>query len=239
MKICTPVGELELPDSVPVAQQVRSYTYVSGIEVHQLHLRWDDPGKHGANQFSVSTASYERLDESVPLQYATNSAGKRVPLGLVNRGTNFLGQDALAAFFPEVAALAAYHLVAPDGPLHYFANSAYFAGDLDCWGYRKDEQRRANDSGLPLWRISWEQAKTLGLDTLVAVAEKPCHDATPWLMEGKDREPDLARRSALWPDASDADLMLPKEALMQQLHDRLPGLMQGFKAQLEAAGFTY
>jgi hypothetical protein len=229
-----------LPDSVTVAQQVRSLSCTTDLRVHMLHLQWDDRCKNGFNTFSVRTATYERRGDSEPLQFYCNEQGQQVPLGLVNRGSNLLDDTAIAAHFPGVAALVAYRLMAPHGPLHYFVNTTYMAGDRDCWGYRKDEQRRARDSGLPLWRLSVEQARALGHTcSLVAAAEKPCAGAMPWLMDGKEHELASARRSAVWPEATDEDLCLPKEVLEQLLHARLPGVVQDFRRHLESAGLAY
>ncbi len=62
--------------------------------------------------------------------------------------------------------------------------------------------------------------------------------ATSW-GKGKPRELDAARRSAVWPEATDEQLMLEKEELKQLLLDRLPGLMWTFKADIDALGLTY
>lgn len=57
--------------------------------------------------------------------------------------------------------------------------------------------------------------------------------------EGKARELDLARRAAIWPDATDAELMLPEDELRAKLEARLPGLMAEFKSTVEYLGFIY
>jgi hypothetical protein len=55
--------------------------------------------------------------------------------------------------------------------------------------------------------------------------------------EGKERELDAARRSAIWPEATDEELM--DERLRGRLEDRLPALMAEFQRDIEAFGFTY
>ncbi len=55
--------------------------------------------------------------------------------------------------------------------------------------------------------------------------------------EGKARELDLARSSAVWPEATDEDLTAPD--LKARLLARLPALMLEFKAAVEGLGFTY
>ena len=57
--------------------------------------------------------------------------------------------------------------------------------------------------------------------------------------EGKDRDFKAARNSAVWPEATDEQLSLPKEDLKKLLLARLPALMQNFKTDMEQLGFTY
>lgn len=63
-------------------------------------------------------------------------------------------------------------------------------------------------------------------------------EATAW-GEGKQRDFAAARNSAVWPEATDEQLSLPKEDLKKLLLDRLPDLMQDFKSDMEKLGFTY
>ena len=53
--------------------------------------------------------------------------------------------------------------------------------------------------------------------------------------EGPDL--DAARRSAIWPDATDEALIEPW--LEQRLADRLPALLEDFQAAVESLGLTY
>ena len=57
--------------------------------------------------------------------------------------------------------------------------------------------------------------------------------------EGKVRELDTARRAAIWPEATDAELMQEPEALRAQLQARLPALMEAFRADVAAAGLVF
>ena len=57
--------------------------------------------------------------------------------------------------------------------------------------------------------------------------------------EGKERELDAARRVAIWPEATDAELMQEPEQLRAVLVARLPALMAEFKTAVESLGFTY
>lgn len=57
--------------------------------------------------------------------------------------------------------------------------------------------------------------------------------------EGKDRQLDLARSSAIWPEATDEQLCLPKEELTALLEARLPQLVADFRAQIKACGLAW
>ena len=57
--------------------------------------------------------------------------------------------------------------------------------------------------------------------------------------EGKARELDHARSCAVWPEASDAELSVPKAELEAVLMARLPAMMAEFRATVESLGFDY
>ena len=57
--------------------------------------------------------------------------------------------------------------------------------------------------------------------------------------EAKPRDFARARRSAIWEDATDEQLSLPREELKKLLIKRLPSLMKKFKKDIEALGFIY
>lgn len=57
--------------------------------------------------------------------------------------------------------------------------------------------------------------------------------------DGKERDFDAARSCAIWPDATDEELSLPREELKQKLVDRLPALMEEFIHDVEELGFVY
>ena len=48
---------------------------------------------------------------------------------------------------------------------------------------------------------------------------------------------DHARSTAVWPDATDEDLLAP--GLEMRLQARLPRLMEEFRAAVESLGFVY
>lgn len=57
--------------------------------------------------------------------------------------------------------------------------------------------------------------------------------------EGKARDLSAARNCAVWPDATDEQLCLPKAELTALLNDRLPALLDAMRADIEAAGFMW
>lgn len=57
--------------------------------------------------------------------------------------------------------------------------------------------------------------------------------------EGKERELDAARSSACWPEATDGQLMLPKEELTKLLEARLPKLLADMRSDFDKAGLYW
>lgn len=118
--------------------------------------------------------------------------------------------------FPELAKYIKWHLCGTDGPTHYIDNTLYFAGDRDCWGKALGEPKGYEKA------IKFE------------VVEIPTGYS-----EGKQREFEAARASAIWEDATDEELSLPSEELKQKLLDRLPKLLDDFKKDVEELGFIF
>lgn len=143
--------------------------------------------------------------------------------------------DEIAKHYPNLKPLLKWHGCSTDGPMHYIANTVYLAGDRDCWGYRAGEQQ-SRCPGVLLWKATPETPR--GLPHIVESTERP-DTYEPLLGEGKARELDLARIAAVWPDATDAELMHESEALKATLCARLPQLMAEFRAAAESLGFTY
>lgn len=57
--------------------------------------------------------------------------------------------------------------------------------------------------------------------------------------KGKARELDAARRSAVWPEATDAELSVSKEELTAALEARLPKLLEKFRDVIHRAGLQW
>jgi hypothetical protein len=140
--------------------------------------------------------------------------------------------DDIAKHFPELAPLLKWHLCSSDGPLHYVANTVYHAGDGD-----KGKQR-CDRAGKPMWQLGYLPGRI----DLVCQTEKPESITLhyfPVLEDGKDRDLAAARDCAIWPEATDAQLLAPKEELTAALLARLPGLMAEFKSAVESLGLVY
>lgn len=67
----------------------------------------------------------------------------------------------------------------------------------------------------------------------------PVFEKVPYLWgEGKERELDAARRTAIWPEATDAELSVEPDALKAALEARLPALLMRFNEAMAGAGFV-
>lgn len=136
--------------------------------------------------------------------------------------------------------------------MHYAANTVYLAGDRDHNGLRKGEARQIinGKSKLPAWRLvaigaDGAEIELHKLEKYVNAATKPdCPyglEYRPWLREGegKARDLDAARRVAIWPDATDAELSAEPDELRAALAARLPALLADFRAMIDASGFAW
>lgn len=191
-------------------------------------VRFDDECKNGHESFSITGSIHvgSRLDSC----------------GCIH--------EDIARHFPELACLIKWHLVSTDGPMHYIANTLYHAGDRDHNGLLKGEKRQIKNgrTGEPCWHLvgvgpDGEEVEVHSLPKY-ADGDKPETvpglEWGPWCRtgEGKERELDAARASAVWPEATDEQLCLPREELEKLLIARLPALLGSFKAAMESTGFV-
>lgn len=251
--------------------------YGSGARM-SVELRFDDQCSNGHNTFYVTaeistTASRRRNDIE---------AG-----GCLH--------DEIARYFPALAHLIKWHGTTSEGPLHYVANTLYFAGDADYNG-RKAGEISATARGIRFGNSPITQKISHGLAAFlesrmntgefqpvaIAYEKRPgdtynfqpkwtlagygerwheCpfdreQEAREWCAalnsgavelvtiptaysEGKSRELDAARRAAVWPEATDAELCQPREELQKALEARLPALLAAFRAHVETCGFAW
>lgn len=172
--------------------------------------------------------------------------------GSMDNGVCGCIHEEIAVAFPELAPFIKWHLISTDGPMHMVANTIYHAGNRDHWGLKKGEFRQhtsrgkhqANGvEGVPHWRL-----EILGMpkEREIYATEKPddMKLEARWVPEGivgdgKERDFKAARHCAVWPEATDEQLSAEPEVLKQMLLDRLPALMEAFKADVEKLGFVY
>ena len=223
-------------ESIVVKSQKRSFgpkmigsKYGPGAMI-TAHVRYDDECGNGHNSFSITA------------EVVTPQSKRR---GDIEAG-GCLHED-VAEKFPELAQFIKWHLCSTDGPMHYIANTVYMAGDKDYRGLRKDEKRQLRNgrTGQPVWeRVARNAAgKEVSVKEWRDADEKPQEVlSVEWepvsiTGEGKERELDAARRSAVWPDATDEELTAP--GLKERLEARLPGLLAEFRKAVESLGFTW
>jgi hypothetical protein len=70
-------------------------------------------------------------------------------------------------------------------------------------------------------------------------SDGPMHYIANTLYHIKQGNLDYARSSAVWPEAADADLLDDIGNVKARLAERLPALMQEFKAAVESLGLVY
>lgn len=92
-----------------------------------VNVRHDDECSNGHNSFAITATIW-----------SSKVRGDCESCGCLH--------EEIAKHFPELAHLIQWHLVDTDGPMHYFANALYFAGDLDYNGKRKGEPLAWDDT---------------------------------------------------------------------------------------------
>lgn len=237
---------LTLPESKLTTKQVKTFrkdVIIKGEPVVIIaEVRHDDECRNGHNTFAITADVYERHQQrGEPTVKHKNGR----TLWLNSCGCN---HEIVAEHFPELAPLLKWHLTSTDGPMHYLANTVYLAGERDCNGLRKGEFRqhlsRGNQNGgvtgVPNWVLELPEREARD----VYAHEKPAPVILEWKAcgrtgEGKARELDSARSAAVWLDATDEQLSVEPEELRRVLMERLPALMDEFKAAVESLGFIY
>jgi hypothetical protein len=196
----------------------------------QVEVRFDDGCRNGHNSFAITAT-------------ASHPGARDIDAG------GCLHDD-IVKVFPKLAPLIKWHFMAADGPMHYASNTVYHAGDRDCHGLAAGESRqlRNGKSNLPAWELvavgpDGEVVPTYKLPKYADAVNAPACAFTlkwrPWcrIGEGKPRDLDAARHYAIWPEATDDELIAP--GLRERLESRLPALVANFKETIEAAGFIW
>ncbi len=187
----------------------------------QAKYRYDDQCGNGHNTFSI-TANGERYE----------NGGWRDDFG-------GCCHDKIAEQFPELKKYIKWHLVSSDEPMHYIANTVYHASKVEKYDYfvwLKPVPKLGIDSGCLLALLHHESAvskiKVHFGEENIKVEVKPNYS-----MKGRDFN--AARNSAVWSEATEAELSVSAEELTETLKVRLPKLMGEFKADMEELGFIF
>ena len=216
-------------------QTIKASRQINAHERLVVDLRFDDNCNNGHESFAITADLYDSRQKR---------EGGLVACGCLH--------DDIAKHFPEFARLIPWHLTSTDGPMHYIANTVFLAGDRDHWGLRAGERRQIvnGKTKKPAWHLvaidangaevpTYKLPRDIDSDTQPACEYRL--EWRPWCREGegKARELDAARRAAVWPEATDAELSAEPEALKAALVARLPVLLERFKADMLAVGFIY
>lgn len=176
-----------------------------------INIRYDDHCGNGHNTFAITADLYERIGD----RYVLVSGGCL--------------HDLIKKHSIEFGQYCKWHLCSSDGPTHYISNTIYHASDVEDYQYfvyaKKGpiketlmglfdfkETQKVIDS-LKSWEVRTEQRPTY-----------KCHKSNL----------EYARSTAIWPDATLEQLQ--DKVLLQE---RLPGLIEDFKAAMEELKFTY
>lgn len=190
-------------------------------------IRFDDECGNGHQTFSITADVY--------------TEGSRRHRDIAAGGCL---HNKIAKRFPELKPLIKWHLSSTDGPLHYVANTTYLAGNRDHNGLLKGEssQIRNGRTGQPCWILE----RTPGnlpqyVDRDTQPTEQVLTKYVPLLCigEGKERDFEAARSCAVWPEATNEQLSLPKEELAELLAARLPGLIAAFRVDMDNIGMSW
>ena len=139
--------------------------------------------------------------------------------------------DLIASLCPDLAHLIKWHLCSSDGPMHYIANTMYYAlehGPNKAYVYQHPKEV----AGVKLDR------KLLHYTDLTTAEAMVLEDSSLYLVvdekTAKVANLDAARSSAIAPNAT-IDQLRDR----QWLEDRLPSLLEEFRADIEALGFIW
>ena len=131
--------EVDVPDSQLIKSQKMNYTRMIDFEDGkraklEIEIRWDDQCGNGHNTFAM-TGTISRN-------------GRELMCGCLH--------SEIHQYYPELAHLIPWHLMGSNGPMHYLANTLYFAGNRDYNGHVKGEPCSWQDHlKFPSWPITF------------------------------------------------------------------------------------
>ena len=210
--------------SVLTKKQVKMFkkAYVENGQEYVLiaKVRYDDEYGNGHNTFAI-TGEIWRAKNGQPIGRDCESCG-------------CIHKD-ITKRLPELAPYIKWHLVSSDEPMHYVANTVYHAqgyGPRYAWIYYTGPSDPLGIEGAKERLLGYERA-----DKAKEAEGQPGYRIAWDEKTAKESNLDHARSSAVWPDATDEDLLTP--GLEMRLRARLPRLMGEFKAAVESLGFVY
>ena len=183
-------------------------------------VRYDEEYGIGYNTFAI-TGEIWRANNGQPIGRDCESCG-------------CIHED-IAKRLPELAPYIKWHLTSSDGPMHYIDNTVYHAqsyGPWYAWVYYTGPQDPLGIENVRERLLGYERA-----DKARKVEGQPGYRVVWDERTAKEANLDHARSSAVWPEATDEELLAP--GLEERLQARLPRLMEEFRAAVEALGFVY
>jgi len=210
--------------SVLTKKQTRTFkkVYVEGGREYVLiaKVRYDDECGNGHNTFSI-TGEVWRVKNGQPIVRDCESGG-------------CIHED-IIMHLPQLASYIKWHLVGSDGPMYYIANTVYHAqsyGPRYAWIYYTGPQDPLGIEGVKERLLGYKKA-----DKARECEGQPGYRVVWDEKTAKEANLDHARSSAVWPEATDEDLLAP--GLEARLQARLPRLMEEFRAAIESLEFVY
>ena len=138
-------------------QHFTKHVDIDGIPCEMtVQVRFDDRCGNGHNTFAITADIRGRHLFALELQHMGGCL-----------------HDEIREHFPELAHLIRWHLVSTEGPMHYVANTTYFASATDWKGDPQTPdleaaRRAANWPDATLEQLQSEEALTARLDNLLA-----------------------------------------------------------------------
>ena len=215
------------------SDEMKTYGYHNGAGKITANIHFDDECGNGHNTFSI-TGSIK-----------ANRCRNDQMGGCIH--------DEIAKHFPKLQKYIKWHLVSTDGPMHYIANTIYFLSGKDCWGFRKGDAQETTVRAVDKDGNFFEDFKFRFIKANDPIVIKAIEDKIDVLKKhgfkveridtelatGKEINLAAARECAVWPDMPESFAYLPEEEQKKQLAERLPKLMEEFKADMEELGFIY
>lgn len=181
---------------------------------------YDDQCGNGHNTFSITGEIWQ--------------AKNGQPIGRDCESCGCIHED-IVKWLPELAPYIKWHLVSSDGPMHYIANTVYHAQSYSpryAWVYYTGLQDPLGIEGVKERLLGYEKA-----DKAREAEGQPGYRVVWDEKTAKEANLDHARSSAVWPEATDEELLAL--GLEERLQARLPRLMEEFKVAVESLGFVY